>query len=304
MFAPKFHLVFLSVLFGSAACTEFVTPHAGPEKVFSLPVETGEGDKFGPICNPPHLTPCPPSPYQIGLLLFPSYQQLDVFGPLDALNLLATALPLNLSIISHSLSPISNHPYSPDWLLPVPNLRFEQRLLPTHTFATAPSDLEVLIVPGGIGTWNEDAMPAVVEFVRDYAPRLKYILSVCTGSAILARAGVLDGKKATGNKSAWQMVTPLSDKTHWIKKARWVEDGNVWTAAGVTAGQDMVLAWIDRVYGVRPVGDVFAPGSGAEPYGDFVARRMEYSRVRDSGEDEFAEQYPGEDVLPVGGKKT
>ncbi len=61
---------------------------------------------------------------------------------------------------------------------------------------------------------------------------LKYLLSVCTGSWLLARAGLLDGKKATSNKFAWEATVQQSDKTVWIRTARWVHDGNIITASG------------------------------------------------------------------------
>lgn len=61
---------------------------------------------------------------------------------------------------------------------------------------------------------------------------LKYLLSVCTGSWLLAKAGVLDGKKATSNKMSWDSALAISDKPQWVKHARWVEDGNIITSSG------------------------------------------------------------------------
>ena len=63
------------------------------------------------------------------------------------------------------------------------------------------------------------------------------LLTVCTGAGLAARAGLLDGKKATTNKAAWDWATSQGQATAWQKEARWVEDGNVWTSAGVTAGR-------------------------------------------------------------------
>ena len=77
--------------------------------------------------------------------------------------------------------------------------------------------------------------------IRDSAD---WVLSVCTGSALLAKAGILDHKRATSNKRAWQWVTEQSDQVDWIKQARWIVDGKFYTSSGVTAGMDMALGFI------------------------------------------------------------
>jgi len=74
--------------------------------------------------------------------------------------------------------------------------------VPTHTFTDPPVDLEVLLIPGGRGTRDEEAMKPVVEFVRDMYSKLNYLLTVCTGSAVLARTGILDRRRATSNKKS------------------------------------------------------------------------------------------------------
>jgi len=75
-------------------------------------------------------------------------------------------------------------------------------------------------------------------------------MSVCGGSAILAQAGVLNGKKATTNKAFFKLVEKVSPKDiTWIAKARWVVDGNIWTSSGVSAGSDMALAFMSHLVG-------------------------------------------------------
>ncbi|KAF2124311.1 class I glutamine amidotransferase-like protein [Dothidotthia symphoricarpi CBS 119687] len=150
------------------------------------------------------------TPTKFGIILFPGFQLLDATGPLDALNLLATSHPLTLSIIAETLTPVSTRTDPQTMVGSV----FAQSIVPTHTFSTAPRDLEVLILPGGLGTRDGSAMEAVVEFLRGYgiakwgkgADKGKWVVTVCTGSEVLARTGVLDGKRATTNKRGFNGV--------------------------------------------------------------------------------------------------
>lgn len=144
----------------------------------------------------------PPRPKNIGVILFPGFQLLDITGPLDVLNLLANTHALNLSIIASTLSPVStSHAQSV-----AAGSNFSQSIVPTHTFATAPDDIEVLIIPGGFGSRKEENIEGVVQFVRERYPSLKWLLTVCTGSAIVAKSGILDGRRATSNKKAFAWV--------------------------------------------------------------------------------------------------
>jgi len=92
---------------------------------------------------------------------------------------------------------------------------FAEFILPTHTFDTAPADIEVLIVPGGLGNRQPAAIPTV-DFIRKVYPSLRYLITVCTGSGLAARAGVLDGKKATTNKWAFGETSKLGPKTQYV----------------------------------------------------------------------------------------
>jgi transcriptional regulator GlxA family with amidase domain len=121
--------------------------------------------------------------------------------------------------------------------------------VPTHTFQTAPP-LDVLIVPGGIGSRGPPSfVDPIIAFVKERYPTLQYLITVCTGAGIAARAGVLDGKHATTNKRAWAETTALGPKVKWVPQARWVNDGNIWTTSGVAAGTDGFLAFLEAIYG-------------------------------------------------------
>ena len=187
-------------------------------------------------------------PTKIGTVIFPGFQLLDICGPLDALTVLALKFKLDpLVIIAESLEPVSSRVTDTEWNQT--GSRFGASLVPTHTFETAPDDLEVLIVPGGIGALRPGPDNRVVEFVRKTYPKLKYLITVCNGVGYAAQAGVLDGKRATADKAIWVRTTSLGPKVHWVKTARWVVDGNVWTSGGVSAGLDVILAWIAHVFG-------------------------------------------------------
>ncbi|MFT8356632.1 MAG: DJ-1/PfpI family protein [Bifidobacterium aquikefiri] len=133
---------------------------------------------------------------------------------------------------------------------------------------------EIVLIPGGMGTRplvNDD------EFLSQLAAlarQAKNILTVCTGSALLAKTGLLNAKRATSNKLAFDWVTSLNPAVDWVAKARWVVDGNIYTSSGVSAGMDMALGYVN------------------DHLGTTVARKtahdIEYSWNEDPDNDPFA----------------
>jgi putative intracellular protease/amidase len=130
---------------------------------------------------------------------------LDVFGPLEALNCISRkefqddlCIPyvqnVSLSIIAQDLNPVS--PATPGDVGSV----LGQQFTPQYDLKSAPK-LDVLLIPGGLGSDGVD--DSVVAWVRDVFPSLQYLITVCTGADIAARAGLLNGKRATTNKQAW-----------------------------------------------------------------------------------------------------
>ena len=121
------------------------------------------------------------------------------------------------------------------------------RVLPDHTFADAPP-LDVMLVPGGIGTRREEDNPAMLDYLRRVAAGAQWVTSVCTGSALLAAAGLARGKRIT---SHWSYLDTLRqrDDVVVLEKRRYVRDGNLITSAGVSAGIDMALWLVGEIEG-------------------------------------------------------
>ncbi|OTB11480.1 hypothetical protein K445DRAFT_322064 [Daldinia sp. EC12] len=181
-------------------------------------------------------------PTRFAVVLFPGFQALDVFGPLDILNMLSKTRRLSLEIYSTTLDPVPT-------LTPSSGHSTGQSVVPTRTFADGADDIEVLLVPGGFGSRDPANVAPVVEFVRAAYPRLRYLLTVCTGSAVVASSGVLDARRATSNKKAWEWATAQGPRVNWVRRARWVTDGNIWTSSGISAGIDMMYAFVGDQYG-------------------------------------------------------
>ncbi|KAJ4411834.1 hypothetical protein N0V91_000970 [Didymella pomorum] len=222
-------------------------------------------------------------PKNFGVVLFPGFQLLDICGPLDALNVLSNSHTLNLSILAATRDPVGTQHSAQDER----GSYFNQSIVPTHTFEEAPKDLEVLIIPGGLGNRSDENMKPVVEFLislglssssqKDQRGDIKWILTVCTGSEILARTGALDGRRATTNKRAFNQVKEKHPQVKWVTKARWVVDDEFWTSSGISAGIDLTFAWMSAVFG--------------EETAQYVADRSEYERNTDPQNDRYAERW-------------
>ena len=176
----------------------------------------------------------------LGAILYEGFELLDMFGPLE----MFTALPadlLEVVMIAEKEGTVKAGSMSG---APMPSV------LADYSFDTAPA-LDLILVPGGMGTIAELGNEAMLDFLAERAKTAAITSSVCTGSALLAKAGILDGKKATSNKQVFNLAVDSSDNVDWIESARWVDDGNVVTSSGVSAGIDMSLAIIARLIDVE-----------------------------------------------------
>lgn len=124
---------------------------------------------------------------------------------------------------------------------------------PHLSFADCPP-LDYLLVPGGQGTRREVDNPLLLGFVADQAKSCKAILSVCTGAFVLHAAGLLSGKAATTHWASLERLRALGDVK--VREHRFVRDGAVWSSAGVSAGIDLMLAFIASVADPETAGQV------------------------------------------------
>ena len=124
------------------------------------------------------------------------------------------------------------------------------RVLADHTFADCPP-LDVIVVPGGQGTRTEMGNPAMLDLVTRSSATAAWTTSVCTGAFVLAGAGLLEGRRATTHWATFDELHQHHPELDLDARARWVVDGNVVTAAGVSAGIDMALWLVGQLYDVE-----------------------------------------------------
>ena len=118
----------------------------------------------------------------------------------------------------------------------------------TSSLAACPA-LDVLMIPGGMGSRAAVKNASLVGWVGAKAAATPRVFTVCTGAALLAQSGALDGRRATSNKIAFQWVASTGPRVQWECSARWVRDGKFLTTSGVAAGTDGALALIADVDG-------------------------------------------------------
>jgi putative intracellular protease/amidase len=169
----------------------------------------------------------------INVILFDDFTALDVFGPTEVLGRLKEHFRINY--ISMNGGTINGSTGAK-----------------IDTVASKEvKEFDILLLPGGFGTRKLVEDPIFLNLIRTFAEKSKTVLSVCTGSALLAKAGVLKKRNATSNKISWEWVIQQDPEVHWIRKAHWVVDGKFYTSSGVTAGIDMALGFVADIFGTE-----------------------------------------------------
>ena len=172
----------------------------------------------------------------IGLLIFDGAEELDFVGPWEVFTM-ARVLRDDIRVvtIAERAEPV--------------RCAKGMRVIPDHTIADAPP-LDVVMVPGGQGTRREVNNPALIGWLRQIGPSLRWVTSVCTGALLLCEAGFARGKRVTTH---WAFVEELRKRypdVEVLDQVRYVRDGSLCSAAGVSAGIDLALWLAGQLWGV------------------------------------------------------
>ena len=193
-----------------------------------------------------------PRTQRIGIFVYDRFEPIDVWGFLEAFSIarfLGTGYsspppyPFEIVLIGKTLANVKsiNGPsVAPDW-----------------DFDRARREpLDLLMVPGGGGTWpllDDRADPAgvaaLLEWMRVMDGKVRIMASVCTGAAVLAKCGFLDGLPATTNHGAFNWVASHGPRVLWDNVSRWVDAGKYVSSAGVSAGTDLGFYLVSRMAG-------------------------------------------------------
>ncbi|KAF9565144.1 hypothetical protein EC968_004235 [Mortierella alpina] len=199
---------------------------------------------------------------QLGALVFDGADLLDIMGPMRIFGEESNRLNIKINFIASSLEPIRTSQ--------------QVKITPDYTLDNAPK-MDLFFIPGGIGTrtYANDE-----ELLRKVTARVKestWTMSVCTGAGILAKTGLVDGYSMTTNKAVFEWPVSQGPKVHWVKRARWVQDGKFVSSSGVSAGMDAALYILSELTDMK--------------HAESVATEIEYSWHKIASEDPFADDY-------------
>lgn len=167
----------------------------------------------------------------LNILLFDDFETLDVFGPVEVFGNLPDDYVIRY--LSRDGGFVTSH---------------HGTKVITEKIDCFSSD-GVIFIPGGYGVRPLVKDPDYIHMVKDLCEKSRFCLTVCTGSALLAKTGLLKGLKATSNKLSFDWVVSMDPGVDWQSMARWAVDGKYWTSSGVSAGTDMALAFVEQING-------------------------------------------------------
>ena len=188
-------------------------------------------------------------------ILFEGFETLDMFGPVE---MLGASGEFTTTFYSPNGGTVKSYQGVPVDTLPL-------------SAAGAP---EVLLLPGGMGVYDMLENEAFIARLAELAEQARYVLSVCNGAFLYAKAGVLNGQRATTYKARMDKAEELFPQVRWERNARWTVDGNQYVSSGVSAGTDMALGFIADICG-REIAEK-------------TARYAEYTWNADPNNDPFA----------------
>ncbi|KAI8870730.1 putative secreted protein [Ramicandelaber brevisporus] len=171
-------------------------------------------------------------PVTVLALAFDKLEILDLFGPLELFSLVPGC---SIKLVSIDGKPIRT--------------KAAIETVVDYSFDNAPTNPDIFLVPGGLGTRTIVHESVYTDFIKRIGDGAGVVLSVCTGAALLAQAGLLDGRRATTNKRSFAFPMKFGKDIDWVYRARWVEDGKFVTSSGVSAGIDAAAQVIEKVWG-------------------------------------------------------
>lgn len=175
----------------------------------------------------------------VAILLFPGVELLDFAGPFEVFSaaradLISGERLMDVFTVAESVEPLKcNNPLT---------------VLPDYTLETCPP-ADILVVPGGMGTRTAIDRTALIDWIANRAQQAELMTSVCTGSFLLAQAGLLSGKATTTHWASIERMRSTFPGLTVQENTRWVDAGNVVSSSGVSAGIDMALYILQRLYG-------------------------------------------------------
>lgn len=173
----------------------------------------------------------------VAILIFDDVEVLDFCGPFEVFSVTGRrddSIPFEVYTVAEKDAPVA--------------ARNQLSVNPRYTFADCPKP-DILLVPGGYGTRREMNNPAMIEWIKEKAGDAELILSVCTGSLILAKAGLLENLAATSHHSAIDILREVAPNTTIQPDKRYIDNGRVIVSAGVSAGIDMSFYVVSKLLG-------------------------------------------------------
>lgn len=173
----------------------------------------------------------------VAILIFDDVEVLDFCGPFEVFGVTGVndpVKPFHVYTVAEKDDPVI--------------ARNNLSINPNHTIHDGPKP-DIILVPGGMGTRREMHNPVLTDWIRQQNTQTEMTLSVCTGSLMLATAGVIDGLSATTHRGAIDLLKETAPRTSVQENVRYVDNGRVITSAGISAGIDMSLHVVARLLG-------------------------------------------------------
>lgn len=182
-----------------------------------------------------------PNSLKVGILIFDDVEVLDFCGPFEVFTVAGFLASQNQADFSGDVFTIAQT----DRII---KARGNLQVKPDYTIENHPP-VDLLIVPGGWGTRREVENEVLLTWLAKVSQATQLNASVCTGSFLLGKIGLLDGKQATTHWGSLDRMAQTFPQVQVKREIRWVDEGAVITSAGISAGIDMSLHLVERIYG-------------------------------------------------------